>query len=247
MRLMPAKLIKTKQCNPHCNILKKIHTVPFDFLLFLTPDHYKTALKGQEETKMKSLISQVKTKDELHRHATAHSSFSVVAFYSDKSARSKKAISLLEGIVKEQSQDVLVLVDVSKVSDIHPEYGVTSVPTLITLKDGHLVKKLEGLQSEQTYRVLMSNAPRKLADGTEAPPLRIVLYSTPTCHHCTTVKNHLKKKGVPFREVDISRSEGAAKELTRRTGQTGVPQTDINGTFVLGADIAKINRLIGVN
>ncbi|MBN2344218.1 MAG: glutathione S-transferase N-terminal domain-containing protein [Deltaproteobacteria bacterium] len=107
-----------------------------------------------------------------------------------------------------------------------------------------MVKKLVGLQSEQTYRNLFHNAPRKRADGTDAPPLRVTVYTTKTCPHCTTVKNHLKRKGIPYREVDVSRDAHAASELQRRTGQTGVPQTDINGTFVLGADISKINKLL---
>jgi glutaredoxin-like YruB-family protein len=85
-----------------------------------------------------------------------------------------------------------------------------------------------------------------MADGTEAPPLRVTVYTTQVCPHCTTVKNHLRRKGVPYREVDVSKSAEAAKELQNRTGQTGVPQTDINGTFVLGADLPKIDKLIGI-
>jgi glutaredoxin-like YruB-family protein len=192
-------------------------------------------------------ISQITNRKDFDRLLSTHPSFLAVAFVKDSSDRSVEALRMLEKIQSDTDSDTLALVDVSKNRDIHSRFGVSKVPTIITLKEGKLQKKLEGLQAEETYRVLLANAPRKRADGTEAPPLRVVVYTTRTCPHCTTVKSHLRRKGIPYREVDVSRDPDAATELTRRTGQTGVPQTDINGTFVLGADLPKINRLIGIN
>ena len=49
-----------------------------------------------------------------------------------------------------------------------------------------------------------------------------------------------------FREVDISRDERAAQELVRRSGQMGVPQTDIDGRIVVGFDKARLDELLGI-
>jgi glutaredoxin-like YruB-family protein len=195
---------------------------------------------------MSTTLQTIKNIKDLDKLTQDHQSFFAVAFISDASEKSGKAASLLKKISAEKKDTPLAVVNVSKTRSIHGKFGVTSVPTVITLKKGKLIKKLEGLQSEETYRVLLANAPRKMADGTEAPPLRVTVYTTQVCPHCTTVKNHLRRKGVPYREVDVSKSAEAAKELQNRTGQTGVPQTDINGTFVLGADLPKIDKLIGI-
>jgi glutaredoxin len=37
-----------------------------------------------------------------------------------------------------------------------------------------------------------------------------------------------------------------AEEMVRRSGQQGVPQTDINGEIIVGFDKARINRLLDI-
>ena len=192
-------------------------------------------------------IPRIETANDLDRFLSAHPSFLAVAFVSDTSERSAAAFQILEKIQSDFDTDTLALVNVTKNREIHPQFGVSKVPTVITLRQGKLQKKLEGLQTEETYRVLLANAQRKTADGKETPLLRVTVYTTRTCPHCTTVKRHLRLKGVFFSEVDVSRDPEAAVALSRRTGKTGVPQTEINGTIVLGADLPKINRLIGIH
>ena len=195
---------------------------------------------------MQNQLVQVESVEALRRLTTENGSFLPVLFVNDTSQRSAEALALFKNLVTEKDDRAVAVVNVSRVRDIHETYRVRSVPTVITLKNGSLQKMLEGLQTEETYRRLLSDAPRKTVDGRELPPLRVTVYTTRSCPHCTTVKNHLRRKGIPFREVDVGRDPTAASELTRRTGQTGVPQTDINGAFVLGADLPKINRLTGV-
>ena len=130
--------------------------------------------------------------------------------------------------------------------DIHPQFGVTSVPTVVILKNGVVVKRIEGVQSKTAYEMLLGEASRKRADGTEAPPLRVTVYSSPTCPPCGVVKAYLRKKGVPFRVIDVTRDQNAAQEIMNRTASSAVPQTDINGTVVIGADVKRINELLKV-
>jgi len=188
-------------------------------------------------------IKELRSVDEYKTLLSDDRHFAVLAFLSENSAKSIQAAQILSRLSNE-SHTPIWKINVQQTRDIHPLLAVNQVPTVVTIKNGQLIKKVVGLQNEGTYRKLLADAPHQRADGTEAPPLRITVYTTRTCPHCTTVKNHLKRKGVPYREVDVSSNASAAADLQRRTGQTGVPQTDINGTFVLGADIAKINRLI---
>jgi glutaredoxin-like YruB-family protein len=70
------------------------------------------------------------------------------------------------------------------------------------------------------------------------------VYSTPTCSWCNTLKTWLRKNNIPFTDVDVSRDQRAAEELTRRTGQQGVPQTEINGQIVVGFNQPRLKELL---
>ncbi len=193
----------------------------------------------------KSLI-EIHNMEQMKELQNSHKSFLVVLFYTESSDRSKEVLAILSEIKQDKPDTAIAAVNASYVKNIHPNFGITSVPTVITLKKGRIVKKLEGSHQKAMYEALLMEAPRKRSDGTELPPLRAVVYRTPTCPHCNTVKSYLRKHGVPFREVDVSKDERAAREMTERSGSMGVPQTEINGKMVVGADIARLNELIGV-
>jgi len=74
----------------------------------------------------------------------------------------------------------------------------------------------------------------------------VAVYTTPVCSHCRTAKQFLRERGVPFREVDVSRNEAAAREAMRKSGQTGVPVIDVNGTIIVGFDRARLVRALGL-
>ncbi|WP_042346494.1 glutaredoxin family protein [Bacillus massiliigorillae] len=64
----------------------------------------------------------------------------------------------------------------------------------------------------------------------------ITVYSTNTCPYCTMMKNFLDDKGLAYKEVNVQLDQQAAQKLVEETGQMGVPQTKINGNWVLGFD-----------
>lgn len=76
------------------------------------------------------------------------------------------------------------------------------------------------------------------------PPVSV--YSTPSCSWCNTLKTYLRKNHVSFTDIDVSRDEQAAKDMVAKSGQQGVPQTNIGGTIVIGFDRIKINNLLGI-
>ncbi|MBT3242028.1 MAG: glutaredoxin family protein [Bacteroidetes bacterium] len=74
----------------------------------------------------------------------------------------------------------------------------------------------------------------------------VTVYSTPACSWCTTLKTYLRKNKIRFTDVDISRDPKLGQELVARTGQQGVPQTEINGQWVVGFNQTRINELLEI-
>jgi glutaredoxin len=59
-------------------------------------------------------------------------------------------------------------------------------------------------------------------------------------------KTYLRTRGVPFRDVDVSRDPAAARNLVRRTGQMGVPVIEVDGRPIVGFDQAQIDSALGL-
>ena len=64
----------------------------------------------------------------------------------------------------------------------------------------------------------------------------VLMYRTPICPYCIRAKTLLKRKGVPFKEIDVSGDWEARKWLVETTGQRTVPQIFINGQPIGGSD-----------
>jgi glutaredoxin len=56
----------------------------------------------------------------------------------------------------------------------------------------------------------------------------------------------LKERGIPFHEVDVTKSESNLQSLKRKSGQTGVPVIDVNGTVVVGFNRPKLDKALGI-
>jgi glutaredoxin 3 len=72
----------------------------------------------------------------------------------------------------------------------------------------------------------------------------VTVYSTNTCPYCTMMKNFLSGQGIPFKEVNVQEDPVAARKLVETTGQMGVPQTEVNGQWILGFDPNKVMELL---
>ncbi len=86
-----------------------------------------------------------------------------------------------------------------------------------------------------------------LAEAQRLRQPRVLVFTTQTCPWCVRVKQYLRERQVPFREVDVSRSASAARDLVRKTGQTGVPVVEIDGRPIVGFDRAQIDKLLGLD
>lgn len=73
---------------------------------------------------------------------------------------------------------------------------------------------------------------------------QITVYTTNTCPYCVMLKNFLNSEGLSFKEVNVQDDQQAARKLVTTTGQMGVPQSEINGQWVLGFDPESIKRYL---
>jgi glutaredoxin-like YruB-family protein len=172
---------------------------------------------------------------------------SFLLIYKSGSASSDTAFNNIIQGVSESTGLSIFTADVTHVRDIHPEYSVTSVPALLEFEKGQVRNIIKGAHDPGFYKAFFENAVFSAKAEKEGKPVKhVTVYSTPTCSWCNTLKTYLRKNGIRFTDIDVSRNESSAQEMVRRSGQQGVPQTLINGEIVIGFDKPKINRLLEI-
>ena len=62
--------------------------------------------------------------------------------------------------------------------------------------------------------------------------MSLLVYSAPWCPDCRTTKRFLEKHEIPYTEINIQTTPGAADEVIRQTGKRAIPQFVLNGTWV---------------
>jgi glutaredoxin-like YruB-family protein len=168
--------------------------------------------------------------------------------YKAGSEQSECALKNLQNAKQPGENIEIFIADVNEVKDIHPNYSVTTVPAMLEFEKGQLLNILKGCHQPDFYTAVFENAlyAAKVAANAEKPQKRVTVYTTPTCSWCTTLKTHLKKHGIRYTEIDVSKDEQAAREMQRKSGQMGVPQTDISGEMIVGFDKGRIDRLLEI-
>ncbi len=64
----------------------------------------------------------------------------------------------------------------------------------------------------------------------------VLIYTTQVCPYCVRAKALLDRKGVAYREVDISNDRELEQEMIRLTKKMTVPQILIDGKPIGGCD-----------
>jgi glutaredoxin-like YruB-family protein len=187
---------------------------------------------------------------------TSHSEFlaktkdmdrSFLLLYKNKSELCDCAMQNLTELTLNKPEMPVFIADVGNARDIHQQYSIDSVPSLLIFENGQFANVVKGCQHRSFYKSLLDNAlyqDKAKSEGKEMK--RVTVYSTPTCPWCNTLKAWLRKNNIRFTDVDVSRDQHAAEELVRRTGQQGVPQTDINGQIVVGFNQPRLKELLEI-
>lgn len=81
--------------------------------------------------------------------------------------------------------------------------------------------------------------------------MKVTVYSTKTCPFCKMEKEYLTQKGIVFENIFVDEDEKKAEEMTRKSGQMGVPVTvvtDDSGKeeVVVGFDKEALNKALGI-
>jgi len=75
----------------------------------------------------------------------------------------------------------------------------------------------------------------------------VKVYSTSTCPWCKKAKDFLTEQKIAFKDFDVSTDTTARTEMMDKSGQMGVPVLDIDGSIIVGFDVAKIKELLKLN
>jgi mycoredoxin len=62
--------------------------------------------------------------------------------------------------------------------------------------------------------------------------MELFLYSASWCRDCREAKRFLQQHNIPFKEIDIENTPGAADEVIRNVGKRAIPQFVIDGKWV---------------
>ncbi len=192
---------------------------------------------------IKTINSQSKLRVELAENETVF-----LLLYKSESESSMCALERLTN-QEENDGDILCLkADVAKTTDIHQEYNITSVPTLLKFDKGKITNVVKGCMSEDYYKSLMLGEYKKYGSEEEEKKIKkVTVYGTTSCSWCTRIRNYFDEKGVKYQYVDVASDSNRMEEMKRKSGQMGVPQTEIDGHMVVGFDKVKINRLLNLN
>ncbi len=149
--------------------------------------------------------------------------------------------------INEDGKFPVFLADVTKAGDIHPAYGITTAPSLLEFAEGKLVNVYKGCQSASFYESAISGKGfTTLSNEPGKPAKRVTVYTTPTCTWCNTLKTYLNENNIRYTEINVAADQAKAEEMVKKSGQQGVPQTDINGQIVVGFDRNRINQLLDI-
>ena len=172
---------------------------------------------------------------------------SYLLLYKQGTENSECAYKNLTQAAEKLKDSNVFLADVSKVRDIHKEYNITSAPSLLEFNKDTYINVIKGCQDDKYYTALFENAIYIAQAKKEGKKQKsVTVYSTPTCSWCNTLKSYLKKNSIRFRDIDVSKDQKAAEAMVKKSGQQGVPQTEINGQIIVGFDKTKINSLLEI-
>ena len=74
----------------------------------------------------------------------------------------------------------------------------------------------------------------------------VKIFSTPTCVYCITLKKFLKEHNIEYKDIDVAQDKDALKEMIEKSGQMGVPVTEIDGQIIVGFNKEKISELLKI-
>ncbi len=76
-------------------------------------------------------------------------------------------------------------------------------------------------------------------------PKNVIVYWADWCPWCHRVMDFLKEHNIKFEGRDVQ-DKKYAEESMKKSGQAGIPVTDIDGQIVVGFDTNKLKELLKI-
>ena len=73
---------------------------------------------------------------------------------------------------------------------------------------------------------------------------KVVVYSSPDCVYCYSVKGYLDDKGIEYEEINIYDDTEAYDEMKEFSGQDSVPVTVVGEEVIVGWDKDKLKEAL---
>ena len=77
--------------------------------------------------------------------------------------------------------------------------------------------------------------------------MAVIVYTTNSCPFCVKVKDFLKENNIDYEERNAQQNPDYAQEVIQKSGQVGVPVTDIDGTIIIGFNVKKLKETLKLN
>lgn len=76
--------------------------------------------------------------------------------------------------------------------------------------------------------------------------MSVKIYTTPSCVFCKMTKEYFGANNVKYEEFNVATDAKARDEMIQKSGQFGVPVTDIDGQIIIGFDRPRLTELLGL-
>ena len=74
--------------------------------------------------------------------------------------------------------------------------------------------------------------------------MEIKIYTTPSCIWCQKAKEFFKANGIKYKEINVSASEDAAREMIKISGQRGTPVIVANSQVIVGFNEPSLRKAL---
>jgi hypothetical protein len=134
-------------------------------------------------------IPEVKSLAELKQYATDEARV-FLFLYRGGSQQSECALKNLEAIYEKMEGIILYRANVEVVHDIHIEYNITTVPSLLEFNNGKLKNIVKGCNLPNSIKLILRTVylPPKHRKSNSRKEVKV--YTTPTCTYCNALKSH---------------------------------------------------------
>jgi len=75
---------------------------------------------------------------------------------------------------------------------------------------------------------------------------KVKVYSAVWCPWCHRVKEFLKTNKISFQEIDVEKVSGAADEVVKKSGQSGIPVIEVDGEVIVGFNEPALKKALGI-